>query len=98
ILTIDVDNVVVFRALHELPVVSEPVRPQAARETGHVERAVVRCACLADDAADGDSKAVCQRRIESCALWRRLHDVGVHIPVLRLVESAWTMRSDCGGE
>ena len=41
---IDVDDVVVFRALDELPVFSEPVRPEAARETGHVERAFVRCA------------------------------------------------------
>ena len=74
LLAIAIDDVVVFRALHELPVLSEAVRPQAARETRHVERPLVRCAGLADDAANRDAQAVGQRRIESRALGRRFHD------------------------
>src|SRR5262245_51346828 len=39
ILTIDIDDVVVFRALDELPVFGKSVGPEAAPETRHVKRA-----------------------------------------------------------
>ena len=74
LLAIAIDDVVVLRALHELPVRVEAVRPQAAREPRHVERPLVGRAGLADDVANRDAQAVGQRRVEPCALRRRLHD------------------------
>ena len=41
LLAVAIDDVVILRSLHELPVLVEAVRPQAAREPGHVERPLV---------------------------------------------------------
>ena len=44
---------------------SNPIRPEAPREAGHVERPLVGSAGLADDAANRDAQAVGQGRVET---------------------------------
>ena len=55
---VPVNDVVVLRPLDKLPMLVETFRPQAPRQAGHIERAVIRERSHADDVANRNAQSV----------------------------------------
>ncbi len=93
-----VDDVVILRPLHEAPLLPETLRPEAPDQARHVEGALVRGARVADDVADRHAQAVGQGRIEAGPIWRRVHHVRIHVPILGMMQRLWPVCMQRGGE
>ncbi len=85
LLPVSIDDVVIFRTLHETPLFPKPVRPETLCEARHVERAVIRGACVPDRVANRDAEAVSEGRIEPGSLGKVLHHRGIHVPIFGMV-------------
>ena len=66
----------------------ESLRPEAPRQAGHVKRPLIRRAGITDDVANRDAQPVGQSGIETRSLGRRLHHVGIDVPIFGLIEHA----------
>jgi hypothetical protein len=94
----EIHEVVILRSLHELPVLFETFRPEAPGQGGQVERALVGFTAIADHVAKGDPQTIGEAAVEPGPLRWRQHHVGVHVPILRLVESPGPMGPQFGSQ